>query len=631
MITIGYSTRESNPKLQEYLKKSCGHPKVQIIEKVNPNARSLTEVYNEILNESVNDIVVLCHDDIYFEKNGWGNHILKHFSRSEYGILGVAGSTHIPKSGMWWEDRRKMVGIVNHEHEGKKWESKYSASLGKEIKETIIVDGLFLVIHKQRIKKTFDETVTGFHMYDINFCFRNYLEGVKVGVIFDVRITHKSIGMTNEKWEENRRIFSETFKDNLPIKIAKTERDKLKILVSTQNETSLLTDLCVFLQDRDHNITYISKIEKNNTPFKLSKSNIKLLNLSEPPGYRLGDGNWYLNTTQGKVLSQPNNLYKINEVDFDIIIVGDESISNYINSLYPSIEKINLIENETDFEYFEKKIYETVNYLSLSQDKKQKIKILSGHSEKGGSTTAFINLTNNLNLKGFDCTFYGPQSWHLDKCNASLINEFKPEEDDILICHFLSLPERPKVKKVIFSLHEKNLFEIANVKPFWDEVIFLHEEHRRYHHRFNGDYSIIPNLKEILESRDKTHLDKIAGIIGTIDENKQTHISIERALKDGCEKVYVFGAISEPQYFESKVRPLFSDKVIYVGHTDNKQEMYDMIGRVYHSSISEVACLIKDECQSTNTKFFGNKATSHEVSTLTNEEIIQKWINVFDL
>ena len=97
---------------------------------------------------------------------------------------------------MWWEDRRKMVGIVNREHEGKKWESKYSNSLGKSIQPTIIVDGLFMVIDKRKIRNNFDESVEGFHMYDVDFCFKNYLDGVKIGVIYDVRITHKSIGMT---------------------------------------------------------------------------------------------------------------------------------------------------------------------------------------------------------------------------------------------------------------------------------------------------------------------------------------------------------------------------------------------------------------------------------------------------
>jgi hypothetical protein len=275
-------------------------------------------------------------------------------------------------------------------------------------------------------------------------------------------------------------------------------------------------------------------------------------------------------------------------------------------------------------------VYDIVN-LSGVTNEKQTIKILSGHSEKGGSTTAFINLTNELNRNGYNCTFYGPHNWHLDKCQSGLINDVKVEPNDVVICHYLKLDERPSAKKVIFSIHEKNLFEIADVKPFWDEVVFLHEGHRNYHNRFQGKYSLIPNLKENLDKKEKIDKDLIAGVIGTIDENKQTHVSIQRALNDGCEKVLIFGSISEPNYYENKVKPLLSDKVIHMGHVDGKQSIYDMIGRVYHSSISEVACLIKDECFTTGTKFFGNEATTHQVSALTNNEIIEKWINIFEI
>ena len=68
MITIGYSTRKSNDGFINYLKETSGVKDIQVIEKENPNGRSLTEVYNEILNESIYDIVILCHDDILFEK-----------------------------------------------------------------------------------------------------------------------------------------------------------------------------------------------------------------------------------------------------------------------------------------------------------------------------------------------------------------------------------------------------------------------------------------------------------------------------------------------------------------------------------------------------------------------------------
>ena len=351
MITIGYSTRQSNPHFQEYLKKTCGYPKVEIIEKVNPNGRSLTEVYNEILSESKSDVVVLCHDDIYFEKNGWGNYILNHFKRTEYGILGVAGSTHIPKSGMWWEDRRRMVGIVNHEHEGKKWESKYSPSLGKEISPTIIVDGLFLVIHKQRIKHNFDETVNGFHMYDVNFCFRNYLDGVKVGVMFDIRITHKSIGMTNDEWEKNRISFSEKFEKSLPQKISKTTKDKLNILLSCLNfKTFTGSEVYVYelaknLIKRGHNVTVLSEIGGPLTEMA-KKLGIKVFSFQEPPGFKRGDGVWSVQTPNGMQKSQEGMLYKITDTKFDIIHVQHEPVTNLVLQLFPTEEKIATIHSE---------------------------------------------------------------------------------------------------------------------------------------------------------------------------------------------------------------------------------------------------------------------------------------------
>jgi hypothetical protein len=351
MITIGYSTRSTKPELQEYFRKTCGIPKTQVIEKINPDGRSLTEVYNEIINESENDIVVLCHDDIYFETKSWGNNILSHFKKTNFGILGVAGSTSIPSSGMWWEDRRKMIGIVNHEHEGKKWESKYSNSLGKQLHPTIIVDGLFIVIHKNRIKHQFDTEVKGFHMYDIDFCFKNYLSGVEVGVLFDVRITHKSIGMTNDEWEKNRILFSEKFKENLPIKINKTKSDKLNILISclffktfTGSEIYVY-ELAKGLVKQGHSVSVLSEIGGPLTDIA-KKIGIKTFSLKEPPGYKMGDGVWGMNTPHGYQKSQENMLYKINDVNFDIIHVQHEPVTNMILQLYPNIEKISTIHSE---------------------------------------------------------------------------------------------------------------------------------------------------------------------------------------------------------------------------------------------------------------------------------------------
>ena len=46
-------------------------------------------------------------------------------------------------------------------------------------------------------------------LYDVDFCFSNYLSGTKIGVCTDIKITHLSIGKTNDEWEKNRVIFAE--------------------------------------------------------------------------------------------------------------------------------------------------------------------------------------------------------------------------------------------------------------------------------------------------------------------------------------------------------------------------------------------------------------------------------------
>jgi GT2 family glycosyltransferase len=112
------------------------------------------------------------------------------------------------------------MGQVHHQHEGRKWLSKYSEPFGDKINDSVIVDGLFLAINKNNIKHQFDETVDGFHFYDVDFCFRNFLDNVKIGTISNIPITHLSIGMTNEKWEKNRQNFTEKFKQHLPIKLS---------------------------------------------------------------------------------------------------------------------------------------------------------------------------------------------------------------------------------------------------------------------------------------------------------------------------------------------------------------------------------------------------------------------------
>lgn len=354
MITIGFSTRKIDESFVSLLQKSSGIPKVEIIPIENNGEYSLTEVYNKILDKSSNDIVILCHDDIYFDTKNWGTKILNHFKRnSDYGILGLAGTTIMPKSAKWWEDFSKMKGIVNHEHEGRKWESKYSSSKGNQLDDVVLVDGLFIVVNKKNIKETFNEEIKGFHFYDVDFSFRNFIRDVKIGVMYDVRVTHKSVGQTNDQWEKNREVFAEKYKDVLPVKVKRnlTINSPIKVLLSClffKNYTGsemYVYELARGLKKLNCDVTVLSDI--NGPLSKIAKTQgIKVLPFHEAPGFKLGDGKWGFNTPQGVQPSKPNMMYKISEVDYDIIHTQHTPITTQMCQMYPNIDKISTIHSE---------------------------------------------------------------------------------------------------------------------------------------------------------------------------------------------------------------------------------------------------------------------------------------------
>jgi hypothetical protein len=258
------------------------------------------------------------------------------------------------------------------------------------------------------------------------------------------------------------------------------------------------------------------------------------------------------------------------------------------------------------------------------------IRIITGWGNPGGSSVALSNLCNGFNERGHECILYAPHDWILTKCKSEKLysRKLKLQTSDVLIFHFWIMNHRPPAKKVILACHEKWWFEVGKLYQYWDTLVFLHKEHQLYHNQYKGNYVIIPNLKENLIKINKKELDKVAGIIGTIEDRKQTHISIQRALKDSCEKILLFGKIGDQTYFNTNIKQFLGDTIIYKGFQENKQNIYNSIGRVYHSSKGEVASLVKDECYTTATKFYGCTETESEIDMTTNEDIINKWITL---
>jgi glycosyltransferase involved in cell wall biosynthesis len=219
-ISVVISTRKIDESYLKHVEKMFSHPKTEILIYENEGEYSLPQLYNKGLKESSNEIVVFMHDDLILETPNITPKVVRLFEENpEFGIIGLAGTDNL-LSGMWWQDRESMYGVVGHEHEGKRHVNHYSKqSFGEKPKEVVVVDGLFIMVHKGRIKHTFNEEFKGFHFYDLPFCVDNYMDGVKVGVTTKIMVTHKSIGMTNKQWEKNKLFFEALYEKHFPLRV----------------------------------------------------------------------------------------------------------------------------------------------------------------------------------------------------------------------------------------------------------------------------------------------------------------------------------------------------------------------------------------------------------------------------
>ena len=471
MITIGYSTRENNEKYVDYLKKTCGIKNVEVIQKVNNGEKSLSQVYNEIIDESTNDIIIFCHDDLEFDTSNWGKRIIKHFVKSDFGILGVAGTTEIPKSGMWWEDKRKMIGIVNHKHEGKKWESKYSKSWGDDISESCIVDGLFIAIDKTKIKERFDESVEGFHFYDVYFSVKNFLGGVKIGVIFNVRLTHLSIGQTNESWEEKRQVFSTEYEDKLPLKsdininynlreFKFLRKYKLKIILSAS-------------EDIENTKKSIEEIESFNLP------NYDINLISNDSNYEEIKGleNKNLKVYEGSFNEQSKNLSILKWEDdfinesYDLIFFIDKNVK-LLNNIFSSICEIY---------HKEKNIFGCAFTTSIQKDK----------SIFSSKFNIVKNKNNQLNLLlDSNGSFYNVLNGYSENKMGNLSDVFATTYHNIIKNDWFDIQYDTNVSYIDFAIKCSN----RKVKCFCDTNSVT------THNSFDNSESFQKDLNKLLQS-----------------------------------------------------------------------------------------------------------------------------------
>lgn len=147
-FSIVFSTRRLDSGFIDHINKTVGLKGVEIISYTNNGEFSLSELYNRGLRESKYDLVIFMHDDIVFNRANWGKALIKQFRYTDYGILGVAGTTDLVNDSRgiaegWWAIQNRNVGRVKHKSAGKIVDSFFSNKYNYPI-QVVCLDGVFL-------------------------------------------------------------------------------------------------------------------------------------------------------------------------------------------------------------------------------------------------------------------------------------------------------------------------------------------------------------------------------------------------------------------------------------------------------------------------------------------------------
>ena len=219
--------------LEKNIAETCGVP-YEILKIENPGKMGICEAYNIGAEKAKYENLLFVHEDVLFETKNWGKILVDYLQNSKIGCVGIAGSDYIPNCPFAWWDNAKHQFVNLDQYNKVNLIRKYRETTSKELS---CFDGVFIACRKTTYNLIrFDETVTGYHMYDITFSSNvsQYFTNVAISTIV---LRHFSEGKTDVNWFESlikfRRKFSAPTKQLID---KKTELYYLKKYIDRQWE-----------------------------------------------------------------------------------------------------------------------------------------------------------------------------------------------------------------------------------------------------------------------------------------------------------------------------------------------------------------------------------------------------------
>ena len=215
MLTLVYSSKNRDKEKEASWIQSCGSNDIEVL---HVFSNTFAKSYQTSLDKAAYDVVVFIREDVVFGTKGWGKTIVSAFETTNFGMLGIVGSIAVPMSGLVWEKEESLVGRIWYQSFHKDKENRFSEVFPKEIIPAIALDDAFFAVSPKRLKEGFDEQFVSDSFYDLDFFLTNYQKGVRIGVLFEVKVMKQTMNPQDKAWRENRKRFIQKHTD-LPVRL----------------------------------------------------------------------------------------------------------------------------------------------------------------------------------------------------------------------------------------------------------------------------------------------------------------------------------------------------------------------------------------------------------------------------
>lgn len=179
------------------------------------DAQSMCEGYNRGASQTVAPWLLFCHDDIEIIRSDedaladvWAN----------WDVVGVCGTARLTAPNWYDSDPNHLLGsVLMPLGKGCRIEHQIFGSINQGIIPAQALDGIFIACRRTAwAALKFDDALAGFTGYDVDFSYRAYLWGFRVGVITNLFVYHEShvANFSPQKmaqWQKNQTILRRKF------------------------------------------------------------------------------------------------------------------------------------------------------------------------------------------------------------------------------------------------------------------------------------------------------------------------------------------------------------------------------------------------------------------------------------